>query len=115
MNDEIRRLRVEARRLAHGKFPSQVRYPDTFRRAAVALVRQRVGQGASVAQLARRLGVSEPTLTKWLRPALRPVAVTVPPGLEPPAGAAPVLITPTGVQVTGLDRATLVAVLQALG
>jgi hypothetical protein len=60
MDDEIRRLRAEARRLARGKHPSQVRYPDRFRRAAVALVRRRLGPEASVECLARALGVSEP-------------------------------------------------------
>ena len=119
MDEEIRRLRAETQRLARGKPPSQVRYPDAFRRGAVALARRCQGQGGSVARLARELGVSEPTLTKWLRPrtlpALRPVAVTPVPESERGAGAGPRLITPNGVRVEGLDRDTLVAVLQALG
>ena len=61
MDEEIRRLRAEARQLARGKHPSQVRYPDAFRRAAIALVRIRVGRGGAVGRLARDLGVSEPT------------------------------------------------------
>jgi hypothetical protein len=69
-----------------------------------------------VGRLAREIGVSEPTLTKWLRPpagpVLRPVAITT---TERPAGSRPVLITPTGVRVEGLEGATLIAVLQALG
>jgi hypothetical protein len=119
MDDEIRRLRAEARRLARGKHPSQVRYPDRFRRAAVALARRRLGPEGSVARLARDVGVSEPTLTKWLRPrtqpVLRPVAVL--PAAMPahPGAVGPVLITPKGVRVRGLDHDTLVAVLQALG
>ncbi len=72
-----------------------------------------------MARLARTLGVSEPTLTKWLRtsgrPVLRPVAVAASRPVEPAAVAGPVLITPNGVRVQGLDRDTLVAVLQALG
>ncbi len=97
-----------------------MRYPDTFRRAAVAVAGRRLGPGGSVTGPARELGVSEPTLTKWLRPlvrpALRPVAVT--PGAPTPARPAvarPVLITPNGVRVKGLDRDSLVVVLQALG
>ena len=73
MEHEIRRLRAEAERLAHGKPRSQVRYPSRFRRAAVTLARRRLGQGGGVAQLARAMGVSEPTLTKWLRPPAGPV------------------------------------------
>ena len=119
MNEAIRQLRAEARRLAQGKPPSQVRYPDGFRRAAVRLARLGRKQGGSVARLARAVGVSEPTLTKWLRPAagagLRPVAVLAGP---PPASAAvsrPVLFTRHGLRVEELDRDTLIAVLRALG
>jgi hypothetical protein len=119
MDAELRRLRAEAQRLARGKPPSQVRYPDGFRRAAVALARLRLRPGGSVTRLARELGVSEPTLTKWLRPpappVLRPVVVTPTPPPERPAGPGPVLTTANGVRVTGLDRDALVAVLQALG
>jgi hypothetical protein len=118
MDEEIRRLRTDARRLAQGKARSQVRYPEAFRRAAVTLARMRQGRGGSVTRLAREIGVSEPTLTKWLRPSplpgLRPVAVALAAPPEPHAGSSPVLITPNGVRVEGLDRAALVAVLRAL-
>jgi len=119
MDEEIRRLRAEVQRLAHGKVRSQVRYPVVFRRAAIALARTRLGRGGSVARLAHALGVSVPTLTKWLRPpalpVLRPVAVTVAPAPDRQAVTRPVLITPRGLRVEGLDRDMLVAVLQALG
>jgi hypothetical protein len=119
MDPELCRLRAEAERLARGKPRSQVRYPDGFRRTAVAVARRRLRPGGSVTRLARELGVSEPTLTKWLRPpappVLRPVAVTSAPTPERPAGLGPVLTTPNGVRVTGLDGDALVAVLQALG
>jgi hypothetical protein len=119
MDDEIRRLRAEAQRLAQGKSRSQVRYPRAFRRAAVALARMRVRQGGSVARLAQDVGVSVPTLTKWLGPTtvpmLRPVALTPAPTPEGGVVGSAVLITPHGVRVEGLDRDTLVAVLHALG
>jgi hypothetical protein len=57
MSDEIRHLRVEAQRLAHGKHPSQVRYPEPFRRAAIATARSRLAQGGSVAPVALDLGI----------------------------------------------------------
>jgi hypothetical protein len=119
MDEEIQRLRAEVRRLAHGKARSQVRYPVAFRRAAIALARTRLRRGGSVAGLAQELGVSIPTLTKWLRPmalpVLRPVAVMAAPAPHSPAGARPVLITPRGLRIEGLDRDMLVAVLQTLG
>jgi transposase-like protein len=119
MEDEIRRLRTEAQRLAHGKPRSQVRYPSRFRRAAVALARRRLGQGGGVARFAREVGVSEPTLAKWLRPmaapVLRRVVLTSTPSSAPAPGGRPVLITRNGVRVEGLDRETLVALLQTLG
>jgi transposase-like protein len=118
MDDEVGRLRAEARRLAQGKPPSQVRYPEGFRRAAVQLARQRLGPSLSVARLARGLGVSEPTLTKWLRPrtgaGLRPVAVVAAAPRAGTAGSGAVLVTPQGLRVEGLDRDTLLAVLRAL-
>jgi len=119
MDEEIRRLRAEAQRLAQGKAGHQIRYSPTFRRAAVALARVRLRQGGSVARLAQEVGVSIPTLTKWLRPAtlgmLRPVTVTAVPMTERHGVSRAVLITPHGVRVEALDRDTLIAVLQALG
>ncbi len=117
MDEKIRRLRADARRLAQGKPRSQVRYPDAFRRAAVTVARRQQQLGGSVMRLAREIGVSEPTLTKWLRlpsSGLRPVAVMVGPAPVPPAGGSPVLILPTGVRVEGLERDALIAVLRAL-
>jgi len=119
MDEAIRQLRAEARRLAQGKPPSQVRYPDEFRRTAVRLAQRGRQQGGAVAHLARAVGVSEPTLTKWLRPPagaeLRPVTVAAAPTPEGAAVNRAVLITRQGFRVEGLDRDTLVAVLRALG
>jgi hypothetical protein len=69
-------------------------------------------------RLARVLGVSAPTLTTWLRApsrgALRPVTIApdAMPALSPPAR--PVLVTPHGLRVEGLDVAGVVIVLRAL-
>ncbi len=72
-----------------------------------------------MAHLARALGVSEPTLTKWLRPpalpVLRPVAVAAASTPERSVVARPVLVTPQGVRVEGLDCDGLIVVLRALG
>ena len=118
MEAAIRQLRTTARQLARGKHRSGIRYPAPFRDAVVAVARTRVGHGQSLAQMARDVGVSFPTLAGWLerprRPSLRAVAVA--PELDPPTErrAPVVLITPQGFRVEGLDGAALVAVLRAL-
>jgi transposase-like protein len=118
MGMSVQQFRLQVRQLAHGRAARGIRYPVALREAAVALGRTRLGRGRSLARIAKELGVSEPTLTGWLRPRgaglLHPV--TVAPAPPPPRamGAPLVLTTAQGVRVEGLDRDTLVAVLQAL-
>ncbi len=118
MQTSIDRFRSEVRQLARGKAPRAVRYPVAVRDAAVALARPRVREGGSVRQVAQELGVSEPTLARWLQPCapsvLRPVAVAPDPEPERDDPAGLVLITAQGARVEGLNRAALIAVLRAL-
>ena len=82
--------------------------------------RRRQREGAHVKTIAHEVGVAPWTLALWLRtPAsatLRAVDV-VPdvPATSAPVHLRPVLITPQGLRVEGLDPDTLVAVLRALG
>jgi hypothetical protein len=116
MNEAIRRLRSEARQLTRGKVPKAIRYPAPFRAAVAAVTRTEVGQGASMHRVAGALGLPARSLLRWLEqsapPMLRPVTVR-PEGAA--AAAGPVLVTPQGVRVEGLDRDTLIAVLRTLG
>jgi hypothetical protein len=120
MDVSIRQLRFTIRRCARGKHPNAVRYPAPVRDAVVALARARLGQGQSLARVARGVGLSFPTLTTWLTrpaaPALRPVTLTPAPGPVSPSAspATIVLVTPEGFRIEGLDSATLVAVLRSL-
>jgi len=115
MNTAIRRLRSDARQLAHGKVPTAIRYPASFRAAAATLTRTQRDQGASVHRVARALGLPARTLTRWLQqntpPVLRPVTVRP----DPMPAAGPVLVTPQGLRIEGLDLDTLIAVLRLLG
>ena len=117
MNDAIRQLRSEARQLTRGKVPKAIRYPIAFRAAVAALTRTQLDQGASMDRVAGALGLPARSLTRWLQqrapPLLRPV--TLRPDLGVPLTAGPVLLTPQGVRVEGLDRDTLIAVLRMLG
>ena len=119
MNTAIRRLRSEARQLTRGKVPTAIRYPAPFRAAAATLTRTQLDQGASVHRVAGALGLPARTLTRWLQqsapPVLRPVTVRPDPAPPAPPGAGPVLFTPQGVRVEGLDRDTLITVLRVLG
>ncbi len=116
MNEAIRRLRSEARQLTRGKVPTAIRYPVAFRAAVAALTRRQLDQGASMHRVATALGLPARSLLRWLEqsapPVLRPVTVRPE---APPAAAGPVLVTPQGVRVEGLDRDTLIAVLRLLG
>jgi transposase-like protein len=118
MDSAIHRLRSAAQQLAHGKALRAIRYPAPFRAAVVRVARAHRERGRAVAELAHDLGLTAPTLTRWLEepPAPRVRPVTIAPGalVEERAPARPVLITPQGVRVEGLDRAALIAVLRAL-
>ena len=117
MNDAIRSLRTEARQLTRGKVPKAIRYPVAFRAAVATITRTQLDQGASMNRVAGALGLPARSLTRWLQqsapPMLRPVTVRLDPAPAPAAG--PVLLTPQGLRVEGLDRDTLIAVLQVLG
>jgi len=118
MDAVIRQLRSTARQLTRGKHPNGIRYPTYFRDAVVTLPRTRVGHGQSLAQVARAVGISFPTLAAWLegpgRPDLRPVAVVREPESGPMRQSSVVLVTPQGFRIEGLDGDALVAVLRAL-
>jgi hypothetical protein len=120
MDDPIRRLRTDARLLAHNKVPTAVRYPAAFRAAALALARPRLGRGVSIARVARDLGLPSQALGRWLRLPPRPPAALRPVAVAPERKPAPrpllglVLLTPHGHRVEGLDRDGLIAVLRAL-
>lgn len=118
MDTAIRRLRAEAQQLARGKVPRAIRYPARFRTAAVKVARAHVDQGGALTDLAAEVGVATPTLQHWLKrpasPRLRPVTLELATGLGVREPARPVLITPGGVRVEGLEVDALIAVLSAL-
>src|SRR2546428_683011 len=87
------------------------------RAAVAALTRSQLAQGASRKRVAGAVGLPARSLPGWLQkrppPLLRPV--TLRPDLVAPLAAGPVLLTPQGLRVEGLDHDALIAVLRVLG
>lgn len=120
MDEQVRQLRAKVRRVQQGRPRTAVRYPITIRRSVTALARRRQAEGADVTATAREVGIAPWTLALWLRRPRGAVMRTVDvvpdaAGATASAGSGPVVITPQGLRVEGLDRESLVAVLRALG
>jgi len=88
----------------------------------IAYVVTCVEEGESHTRIAKRLGIAQPTLSRWIRegatgdagfravaiiPSAGPLATPLPPSLR--------LRTPRGFVVEGLDAELLVSLLQVLG
>ena len=114
--DEIRR-RVRA--VTRGKAPAQRRYPAELKAAAVDHARQAQAAGQSLASVAEDLGLSDQTLRTWVEAkpggGLRPVVIRPEPNEPPPTSTGvPVLVTPEGFRIEGLDLEPLTSLLRTL-
>ncbi len=115
----------EVRALVASKRPSSwsLGYPETVRERVRAYAAARRAGGATASLVAEELGLSRHSIVTWTAPArasarLRPV--TVVPDAEPapvpaPSPSAPVLISPRGYRVEGLDATGLAALLATVG
>ncbi len=119
MPDPTRRLRLQARQFENRRKPTGTRYSAAFRAEVVALARDRVAEGVAVTRIARALGLRAKTLTLWLRrtpvPRLRAVRIERDP--RPAAvmpETRPVVVTPSGVRIEGLDVDGLVRLMRSL-
>src|SRR5207244_2015731 len=118
MDDRVAKLQPRVRALHRGQAGSQIRYPEDLRAEIIAVARAGQTVGGSVYRLAREIGVSAPTLIEWLRHPtrrqFRQVAVAPTPVTPMGATTNPVLVTPHGFRIEGLDLAGLVTVLRDL-
>jgi len=119
MLDSAVRLRSQARQFTNRRKPTATRYSAAFRTEVVSIARARVADGIAVARIARELGLRTQTLTLWLRgasvPKLRAVRVERDP--RPALSGSeirPVVVTPSGVRIEGLDLDGLVRVVRSL-
>lgn len=116
MDVAVRRFRQDAALHLGSRTGPAIRYTPALRRRAVAIARKRREAGVAVAAVARELGVRPQALRLWLEspphPRLRRVAIeTV---SAPRVDHRPVLITPQGFRVEGLEVARLVELLRGL-
>lgn len=109
---------ADLRRLLHQHRPRCARdgYPAAVRRRVAAAARGLVADGWTPHRVAGRLGLAATTLARWLdaddsdRTAFVPVVVRS----DAPAALQPVLVTPAGYRVEGLDVEQLAALLPRL-
>jgi transposase-like protein len=98
------------------------RCSSDLRSRVVAYAVACAGDGESHRRIAERVGLIQPTLSRWIReatssgPSFRPVAI-VPSerGAATPAPSTLRLVTPRGFIVEGLDPELLASLLQVLG
>lgn len=118
MDDRLAKLQLRIRALHRGQAASQIRYPEDLRADIIAAARAARAAGRSIYSLARDLGVSAPTLIEWLRRPtpgrLRQVTVGPAPVKTTASKPSPVLVTPHGFRIEGLDLAGLVTMLRDL-
>jgi len=119
MLDPTRRLRLQVRRFENRRRPTGTRYSAGFRAEVVTLARARIADGLALARIARDLGLRPKTVTLWLRrvpvPKLRAVRVDRDPRPAPVASELrPVVVTPNGVRIEGLDLDGVVRVARSL-
>jgi transposase-like protein len=123
MLDSAVRLRSQARQFTNRRKPTGTRYSAAFRVEVVSIAGARVATGVPVARIARELGLRTQTLALWLRrervPKLRAVRVEHDPHVAAPLALAaseirPVVVTPSGVRIEGLDLDGLVRLVRSL-
>lgn len=111
-----------ARALLHRTRPRRSRdgYPLAVRAQVVPLVADAMATGRSMSSVARGLGVSAATLSRWIETAPGPahfLPVVVEPVATPPADphvGRLRLISPSGYQLEGLDLDAAICALQRL-
>ena len=116
MDDRVRRLRSRLEACSRGRAPRGVRYPAELRAEVVRLACEAQGAGVRAGALAKQLGLRPDTITGWggqgsyqRVPRVR-IAPVPPAAMASPA--VPVLVTPPGWRIEGLDVATILRLLQ---
>ena len=119
MKSEAREFRQAAAHHLGNRTGTAIRYSPALRGQAVAFAQRRRPFGISVAAMARELGLRPRVLRLWLqeprtKPRLRRVAVEAAAAVSAPSSGPPVLVTPQGFRVEGLDVTSLVTLLRGL-
>ena len=111
-----RSARLRRRVAALGPRGRGSRIPEGLRSEITAYARERHGDGASLRQTAREIGITYETIRNWLRVPERGARALVPVAIVPDVVArdALVVVSPRGYRVEGLDVAGAAALLRML-
>lgn len=96
------------------------RYPESLRQLAVGFAAEAEAAGWTASRIARRLGVAWATLERWCstQPTVESAGqmreVVVRDDVPALAELGPVLVTPEGYRIEGLEQGDLVEILRAL-
>ena len=117
MKSDAREFRQAAAQHIGNRTGTAIRYSPALRGEAVAFAQR--SSGIPVAAIARELGLRPRVLRLWLqeprtKPRLRRVAFEAAPTASAPSPGPPVLVTPNGFRVEGLDVTSLVTLLRGL-
>ncbi len=117
MDSDARTFRQAAAQHLGNRTGTAIRYSPALRGQAVAFAQRRRRSGIPVAAIARELGLRPRVLRLWLqeprtKPRLRRVALES--AASAPSPGLPVLVTPHGFRVEGLDVMSLVTLLRGL-
>ena len=124
MHERVERFRRQVEQHFGGRPGRGARYPESLRAEAVAITDWAVTRGTSLSAVAKRLGVGQATLGRWLEsppeelPELRPVEVIERDEApsEPVRGGGPLaLVTAGGHRIEGLRLEEAALLLEALG
>jgi len=117
MEERIVRFRELTRRLLSERTCRGAGYPEDLREEALGLVQEGLAQGASLREVAVKLGICPATLYRWLgkkEGRVRRVEIVPEPLLPVERAQGLVLVTPRGYRVEGLGLGDVTRLLEVL-
>lgn len=115
MDAKLRAFRKQAREENRGRTGLARRYSRQLRLDAVAYLKRKKREGVSLERVATELGVSNWSLSRWLRESERRGEVVPVEIASSDESAELSLVTPRGYRIEGLSEERLVRLVERLG